>query len=73
LGANDNPTLVLLQLVCVLDQLKPELVDVKVDGFVVNAKHESDMRDAPLQTDLLCQTYPVESGGSDFDWLRVGP
>jgi hypothetical protein len=29
LGANDNPTLVLLRLVRVLDQLKPELVDVK--------------------------------------------
>jgi hypothetical protein len=61
LRANDNPALVLLRLVRVLEQLKPEFVDVEIDGFVVVANHESNMRDALIQTDLLYQTYYVGS------------
>jgi len=55
-GLNDNPTLVLLRLICVFDEREPELIDLKIDGHIIVADHEGNMRDALLQSDLLCQT-----------------
>jgi hypothetical protein len=59
LRTHDNLTLVLHWLVRVFNQLKAELVDIEIDGFVVVANHESNMRDTLLQPGLRHQKPPT--------------
>ena len=53
LGPNDDPPFVLLRLVCIFNQLEPQLVDVEIDGFVVVADHKSDMSNTLFQLNSL--------------------